>query len=142
MYSQVVEYEWRGVLTGTGEAFVEPRTARVRIGDADVPPGVELGLRHLRVGDEAEVRCDSRFAYGYEGRTKATAGDLMAVPPDTDVTFTLVMKAFGDANPVGAMDDRARVAEAENKRHIGNDFFAHGQFGKGVCGCVCVTTKG
>ena len=44
-YKQAVICTWTGALTETGEVFETCRRKMLRVGDADVPPGLELALR-------------------------------------------------------------------------------------------------
>jgi hypothetical protein len=54
-----------------------------KIGDSDFLPGVELGLRHSKVGEHFVVRCHPKFGYGSSGR--ASINGCPVIPPDVEV---------------------------------------------------------
>ena len=62
-------------------AFVGPRTMTTFVGSGDLVPGLELAVRHMRVGERALVRCSQKFGYGPGGRAGNAAG-TGAVPAD------------------------------------------------------------
>eukprot|EP01048_Picozoa_sp_COSAG05_P007364 COSAG05_NODE_517_length_9060_cov_7.019306_11_plen_254_part_00 len=58
-----------GLVEGNGEQ-VSSSLIEARIGDEDhplVPPGLMLGLKHMRAGEHATLRVDSRFGCGQSG---------------------------------------------------------------------------
>ena len=57
-YKQVVECSFTGRIQGADEVFEEVRHRRVRVGDGDVPPALELALKRMRARERALVRAD------------------------------------------------------------------------------------
>jgi hypothetical protein len=59
------------VLTEDGhdkEPFEKLYNEQFKIGEGDAFPGLELTLRHSRIGDTFEMKCSARFAFGATGR--------------------------------------------------------------------------
>ena len=79
-YKQAVICTWTASLTETGEVFEVGRRKMLRVGDGDVPPGLELCLRQQRDGTQCVCRAEWRFAHG-EGRPASAEQGTMAVPP-------------------------------------------------------------
>jgi hypothetical protein len=59
-----------------------------KIGDGDFLPGVELGLRHSRIGEHFIIRCHNKFAYGTDGRNSVNG--CVVIPPNVSVSLKLV----------------------------------------------------
>ena len=72
---------------------------RFKIGDGDAIPGLELPLRHTRVGDHFLISCSSKFAYGPSGRPVvkpskgSTSSVIPAILPDSDLEFEVTILA-------------------------------------------------
>ncbi len=72
----------------------------------DVKPyylaGLELALRHSRVGDSVRVKCAARFAWGYSGlKEKGVA----IIPPNADVEFDFKVLSHSLIPPPSAQRD-------------------------------------
>ncbi|CAM9995068.1 unnamed protein product [Ectocarpus sp. 6 AP-2014] len=117
--------------TTTGVAFAHRERASARIGDADEIPGVELGLRHMRVGQQCLVRCEARFAYGGLGCPATKAGDT-DLPPDTDIEVRLELLSILPSTPVPDMSPEEICAEGERKKLVGNGHFERTAYKKAL----------
>eukprot|EP01031_Cornospumella_fuschlensis_P030012 gene30012-36248_t len=96
--------------------FEEGDNESFQIGEGDCYPGLELGLRHSRVGETLLIRCSSRFAFGSQGRLydASTMSDKLisdlpfgTVPPDMDVEYEVVVHSHIHPNSLApAMQTR------------------------------------
>jgi len=96
---------------------------------------LELGLRHMSVGEEAEIFSISRLAFGPEGYS-AMASDEKPVPPDTDICFKVWLHQI--LPPVPPDRNRQewveRVKELEWRKINGNDHFKRKKLDR-ACKC-------
>jgi tetratricopeptide (TPR) repeat protein len=122
-YNQWVRYSCVGRRT-SGEILFTQNEFWSKIGDGDVCPGLELGLRSLRLMATADIECEARFAFGSPGRPDAVEGDVL-LPPDTPVSFEVTMLELGSSAVVGNMGCSDRLEEAQKKRTIGNHCFLY-----------------
>ena len=129
-YKQVVECSFTGRIQGADDIFEEVRHRRVRVGDGDVPPALELALKRMRTRERALVRADSRFAYGPQGRPAKKGGTERAVPPNSDLEWTVEVHSLGTAKAAGDMSPAEQLEEAENRKALGNEHFAHAEWAK------------
>ncbi|CAL1131035.1 unnamed protein product [Cladocopium goreaui] len=107
-----------------GEILQRRKNIRYRIGESEAIPGLELALRHMFLGEEADVFCISRFAWGPAG-CKAAEAQEKDVPEDTDVYLNVKLI---DMYPASPEDDSQknwahRVQELEWRRTNGNDHY-------------------
>lgn len=86
------------------EPFEVAENQCYQIGEGDAMPGLELGLRHSKVGETLRIRIASRFAYGEGGRNYDPAaispGDLSlsnvpvgVIPPNMDLEYEVTVRA-------------------------------------------------
>eukprot|EP00434_Breviolum_minutum_P026292 symbB.v1.2.023235.t1/scaffold2113.1/size88989/1 len=73
-------------LSKDGEILQKRKNMRYRIGESEAIPGLELALRHMVLGEEAEVSCISRFAWGPAG-CRAADAEEKDVPADADAAW-------------------------------------------------------
>lgn len=107
-----------------GEILQRRKNIRYRIGESEAIPGLELALRHMFLGEEADVFCISRFAWGPAG-CKAAESQEKDVPANTDVYLNVKLI---DMFPASPEDDSQknwahRVQELEWRRNNGNDHY-------------------
>jgi len=121
-FRQWVEFSWKGRTSEGLEFRTTQAKTWAKLGDGDVCPGLELGLRALKVGERGVVRCSSRFAYGHLGRPAVTDGDT-PLCPDSDVEFHIHIHSLGSSLPIGSMTAPERLEEARLKKGAGNDLF-------------------
>lgn len=103
---------------------------RARIGDTDLIPGLELPLRHSRVGDIFLVRCASKFAYGPVGRPANESGgeSVVAIPPDSDLQYEVVIIAHqGEEDLPPNSRDRV-VFEVSLRKDCGNRWYSYSDY--------------
>uniref|UniRef100_K3WN40 peptidylprolyl isomerase n=1 Tax=Globisporangium ultimum (strain ATCC 200006 / CBS 805.95 / DAOM BR144) TaxID=431595 RepID=K3WN40_GLOUD len=93
----------------------QDQTRKIRIGDGEVMPALELVGKMMRVGEACEVRCDARFAYGDVGL-------------EPKVLPGAAMKLFIELLRVGKkitaeMTSQELIEEANKKKESGNRYF-------------------
>ena len=121
-----------GRLQATGQVFEVAEDTGYRIGDNDTTPALELGLRHMRMGEKGIVRCAAKYGYGPPGRPVVAPGAEVAVPEDAGLEYEIeVVDVLPHFNPKDA-PLLARVAEAELKKRHGNVFFHHLDFNRAI----------
>jgi tetratricopeptide (TPR) repeat protein len=112
-------------------SLMEAKDLLIQLGHGDFP-SLELACRFLSVGDDAIIRCHSKFAHPY-GR-KGSCEDRMDLPPDTEVFYRIRVRSiilFGNAQSVGF-----RLKFAKQLKANGNDAYKYewigenGGFGK------------
>ena len=119
--SIVCSYTCEG--TDTGAVFERCERRTLKIGDADVPPGLELALRRQREGTSCVVDAEWRFAFGEDGRAASREDDTAEIPPRTNVTWRLETHALGLCD--GEASGRDKLHEARTKKDLGNGHFRH-----------------
>lgn len=127
-YKQSVTCSYTAECTKTGEVFEKVEQRTLRIGDADVPPGLELALRRQRAGTRAVIQAEWRFAYGEDGRPASSMDGTKAVEPRTDVTWRLSTLSLGRGE--GESEGRDKLNELREKKDLGNNHFRHSNWRK------------
>ncbi|KAK1946579.1 Peptidyl-prolyl cis-trans isomerase FKBP8 [Phytophthora citrophthora] len=99
----------------SGQKVATDETRKFRIGDGEVMPALELVAKMMHVGEECEVRCDARFAYGDVGLEPFVApGDEMK----------LVVELCQVGKKITAeMSSQELIVEATQKKESGNRYF-------------------
>lgn len=123
-YKQAVIASWEAVLQSNGTIFEVGKRKMLRVGDGDVPPGLELGLRQLRNGTKCVVRANSRFAYGEVGRPASPEEGTLEVPPNADIEWRIEAHRlwYKEADEISPQE---QLIDARNKKELGNEHFHH-----------------
>ena len=124
-YKQAVIASWTAALTDTGEVFEERKRAMLRVGDAEVPPGLELALRQQQNGTKCVCKAMWRFAYGDQGRPASADEGTKAVPPEAAVTWTIETHRLWYKECDDSQTPMEMLLEARNKKELGNGHFHH-----------------
>lgn len=102
----VVKCSLVGFLANSLDIPFEPRNVqRFKIGEGDAIPGLELSLRHAKVGEVFKVKINSRFGFGPQGRPEAKISDGVVsqpVPADMDLVYDVEVLSHiveGDIDP-------------------------------------------
>ncbi|CAN0139081.1 unnamed protein product [Scytosiphon promiscuus] len=130
----LVLFSWKGnilVNDESGETFAQRNRVTARIGDGDEVPGVELGLRHMRVGQTCLVRCESRFGYGGLG-CPATRKEDTDLPPDSDIEVQIELLEVVPTSSAQEMSPEEIIEEGERKKRIGNEHFQRSAYQKAL----------
>ena len=127
-YKQSVTCSYTAECTKTGEVFEKVERRTLRIGDADVPPGLELCLRRQRAGTSAIIKAEWRFAFGEDGRPASSTDGTKAIPSKTDVTWRISTISLGRCE--GEANGRDKLEELRAKKDLGNNHFRHGNWRK------------
>ena len=124
-YKQAVICTWTGALTETGEIFETCKRKMLRVGDADVPPGLELALRQQQDGTKCVCKAEWRFAYGDVGRPASDDEKTKSVPPNAAVTWTIETHRLWYKECDDTMTPGEMLYDARNKKVLGNEHFHH-----------------
>ncbi|GAX12579.1 hypothetical protein FisN_13Lh035 [Fistulifera solaris] len=100
-----------------GPLCQEAKDWLIVIGEKDVLPAVEMGVRFMSVGETALVWSHAKFAHG-PGQRKH--GDY-ELPPNSNVLYQITVRAI--LKPSATTADE--IAIALSKKNIGNDIFAN-----------------
>mmetsp|Transcript_25825 Transcript_25825/g.38152 ORF Transcript_25825/g.38152 Transcript_25825/m.38152 type:complete len:378 (+) Transcript_25825:236-1369(+) len=90
----------------------------VVIGDKDVTPALEMGIRFMREGETGLIFSKSKFAYGSLQRMQ---GDFI-LPSDTDVSYVVKIKKLIKSNQM-LSDPEFQIKVALSKKLIANDSY-------------------
>ena len=96
------------------------------------PPALELGLRHMRKGEKALIRCSSKYAYGPVGRKVVGWGGTVEIPPDAALEYEAEVKELYPQLALKEAPTAARVFECNLKKQHGNRFFHHQDWQRAV----------
>eukprot|EP00658_Telonema_sp_P-2_P014753 TRINITY_DN15630_c0_g1_i2.p1 TRINITY_DN15630_c0_g1~~TRINITY_DN15630_c0_g1_i2.p1 ORF type:complete len:326 (-),score=77.97 TRINITY_DN15630_c0_g1_i2:304-1281(-) len=102
---QSVLVRYTGRVVGEEHAFerTDDQGRRIRIGDEDIPTGLEMCIRLMCQGGRAKARLDARHAYADAGRD--------GVPPGSDVEFDVEVVELGSMTGADdALDSRMGAA--------------------------------
>jgi len=109
---------------GSDVVFQEARNWLVILGDGDVTPGLEMGIRFLRQLDQpGSVKCHSKYAYGPTGR-KASQENI-DVPPDVCVMYQVIVRAVVDSTSEKFHTPQFCMERAKHKKQMGNDIYQY-----------------
>jgi tetratricopeptide (TPR) repeat protein len=90
------------------------------VGEKDVLPALEMGIRFMKVGQRAVVWSHSKFAYGPGSRKH---GDYI-LPPESNVRYEVTVKSVASSDPV-VNEPSFQIKIALSKKAIGNDVYVH-----------------
>eukprot|EP00931_Biecheleriopsis_adriatica_P100999 TRINITY_DN76229_c0_g1_i1.p1 TRINITY_DN76229_c0_g1~~TRINITY_DN76229_c0_g1_i1.p1 ORF type:complete len:472 (-),score=144.03 TRINITY_DN76229_c0_g1_i1:135-1499(-) len=112
------------IRTHDSDVLQKRSRVRYRIGESEAVPALELCLRHMLVGEEAEVSSIHRFAFGPSG-CPAVSPDEKEVPSDADVLMRVTLHEVLPPTPTdrSKQDWTQRVQELEWRKTNGNDNF-------------------
>jgi predicted Holliday junction resolvase-like endonuclease len=89
-----------------GPIFHEAKDWLIVVGDKDVVPALEMGIRFLQEGSKGVVYSHSKFAYGNIVRL---SGDYQ-LPPNSNVVYHVHVKKVVNASEVEIAQSRKRIA--------------------------------
>lgn len=114
------DYEVRLAGDAAAEVLQRRDSMRYRIGEGEAPPAMELCLRHMCSGEEAEVRAISRMAWpnGWSADPSRSEKDI----PAEDVIIRLKLLKCLPREVAGWED---QVVELKWRKESGNDHFKH-----------------
>ncbi|KAL3665734.1 hypothetical protein V7S43_009167 [Phytophthora oleae] len=99
----------------SGQKVATDEARKFRIGDGEVMPALELVAKMMHVGEECEVRCDSRFAYGDVGLEPFVA-------PGDEIKLVVELCQVGK-KITAEMSSQELIVEATQKKESGNRYF-------------------
>ncbi|KAG1692048.1 hypothetical protein DVH05_025857 [Phytophthora capsici] len=99
----------------SGQKVATDETRKFRIGDGEVMPALELVAKMMHVGEECEVRCDARFAYGDVGLEPFVA-------PGDEIKLVVELCQVGK-KITAEMSSQELIVEATQKKESGNRYF-------------------
>lgn len=109
---------------GSDVVFQEARHWLVILGDGDVTPGLEMGIRFLRqLNQPGSVKCYSKYAYGPTGRNASQQN--IEVPPDTCVIYQVIVRAVVDSTSEQFHTPQFCMERAKHKKQMGNDVYQY-----------------
>jgi tetratricopeptide (TPR) repeat protein len=88
------------------------------IGDKDVTPALEMGVRFMREGDTSLVYSNSKYAYGPLGRKQ---GDYV-LPPNSNIMYRVKIKTLVSDGTV-YHSSAFQMEIAKSKKKMGNDVY-------------------
>lgn len=109
-----------------------------KIGESDAFPGLELTLRHAKVGEIFIVRCSSRFGFGPVQRPEIKQADgsiISTLPADSDLKYEVEVYAhvnFAESiDPLSVSPERdIALAESTLRKDCGNRWFSYADFNR------------
>ncbi|XP_055534285.1 peptidyl-prolyl cis-trans isomerase FKBP8 [Wyeomyia smithii] len=91
----------------------------VQIDDVEVVQGLDMALKLMNVGEQAEVVVDARFAYGEQG-LKDEDHPERNVPPNAKIIYTVELLSTKEENDLECKSYAARKEIGNKKRLRGN----------------------
>mmetsp|Transcript_635 Transcript_635/g.1790 ORF Transcript_635/g.1790 Transcript_635/m.1790 type:complete len:409 (-) Transcript_635:62-1288(-) len=104
------------------------KNVRYRIGESEAPPCLELALRYMRAGEEADVYGSPNFAFGPEG-CPAVEEFEEEIPPDAALCLYVVLHEVLEI-PGDELDWNDRIQEVAWRKANGNRHFKRRSFAK------------
>ncbi|KAL7570195.1 hypothetical protein ACA910_020027 [Epithemia clementina (nom. ined.)] len=134
-----------------GPIFQEAENWWVVVGDKDVVPGLEMGIRFGHVGETIAVWSHSKFAYGISTRrhynvsnnnkdgdtasnisgeqggagTPSSSLNYYELPPQSNVRYEVTIKQLVSTQERTENSFHWILTAAESKKNIGNDAYAY-----------------
>mmetsp|Transcript_34465 Transcript_34465/g.79555 ORF Transcript_34465/g.79555 Transcript_34465/m.79555 type:complete len:393 (-) Transcript_34465:107-1285(-) len=106
--------------TEDGPIFQEVKDWLVVVGDKDVTPALEMGIRFMKEGETGLVYSHSKFGYGVYSRTH---GDY-TLPPDSNLLYEVIVTKVV-SSPKEFSSPKFQLEIAQNKKLMGNDCYQH-----------------
>lgn len=135
-FGTIVTCNFKTFVANSTVPLEELENQRFKIGDGDAVPGLELPLRHSRVGDHFLISCSSKFAFGPSGRpeVKPSKGSAIAsfpaILPDTDLVFDVTILAHNteDNYSIGSREHAEFILSV--RKECGNRWFSYGDYSR------------
>jgi tetratricopeptide (TPR) repeat protein len=109
--------------TTNGPIFHQATDWTIVVGDKDVIPALEMGIRFMKEGDHALIYAHSKFAYG--GSMQRIHGSY-ELPIDSKVVYQVHVKKVISEDGTGILASCAFQLElAKSRKAIGNDVYAN-----------------
>lgn len=102
-----------------GTIVEEERDFVVQIDDVEVVQGLDMALKLMNIGEQAEVIVGSRFAYGEHG-LKNEEHPERSVPPNAKMTYTVELVSSKEETDLESKSSAARKEIGNKKRLRGN----------------------
>ncbi|EAT35561.1 AAEL012272-PA [Aedes aegypti] len=102
-----------------GTVVEEEQNCVVQIDDVEVVQGLDMALKLMNVGEQAEVIVSSRFAYGEQG-LKNEDHPERTVPPNEKITYTVELVSTKEETDLESKTYKARKEIGNKKRLRGN----------------------
>ena len=137
-YGAIVKCNLKSYLIGEEHPFEILEGQRFKIGEGDAIPGLELPLRHSRVGDKFIVKSTTKFAYGYTGRPAIKPSslstflpsthppitdDIPAIPPNADLEFHVEVTEHIDEDSLPAGSRERTLLTLALRKECGNRYW-------------------
>ena len=104
----------------TGTIFHNVQNWIILVGDKEVTPALEMGVRFMKEGERAIVYSHSKYAYGPLQRRYGS----YELPPHSNVTYHVHVKSvISSDETIGSASFQLELAK--NKKNIGNDVYAN-----------------
>jgi FKBP-type peptidyl-prolyl cis-trans isomerase len=104
-----------------GPIFHEANGWLLVIGEKDVVPALEMGIRFMRLGETAMIRSHSKYAYGPGQRDWKTSNGKYTLPANALVQYTVTLK---NIVPSAELESRSfKLKLCQSKKLIGNDIY-------------------
>jgi hypothetical protein len=107
-----------------GPIFQEVKDWLVVIGEKDVLPALEMGIRFMKVGQRAVVWSHSKFAYGPSSRKHNSGECEYTLPPDSSVRYEITVKSMASSDRI-VNEPLFQIQLALSKKAIGNDVYVN-----------------
>ncbi|CAK0882282.1 unnamed protein product [Prorocentrum cordatum] len=125
----VCSYEVRAGRDSSGEALQHHRERRIRVGEGEAVPMLEMGLRHMAEGSTCEVVGSSNWAWGPVGLPAAVEGER-DIPPDTDVHMLVTLHRCLPQMDGQELPWSEKVSTVTWRKENGNDHFRRREYQK------------
>jgi len=114
--------------------FMQEKDCLIKLGNGDVPQGLELAIRYLSLGECAIVRCHSKFAHPRGRKNKCDGVESNDLPSSKDVIYRVYLRSIKSIAENQSYTFRLKLAR--QLKSIGNDYYInewigpHGGYGK------------
>lgn len=125
----VCSYEVRAGGDSSGEALQHYREWRIRIGEGEAVPMLEMGLRYMAEGSTCEVVGSSNWAWGPVGLPAAGEGER-DIPPDADVHMLVTLHRCLPQKDGQELPWGEKVSTVTWRKENGNDHFRRREYQK------------
>lgn len=115
--------------------FMQEKDFIMKLGNGDVPQGLELAIRFLSLGACAIVRCHSKYAHPHGRKNNCEGIGSIDLPASKDVIYRVYLRSIKSIAQDQSYTFRLKVAK--QLKSIGNDYYINEWIGpRGGCGKV------
>lgn len=117
---------YSGKVEGTDEVVELGENLAFQLGDLDVAQGLDMAVGLMDVGEQSEISCGPRFAYGSIGLPSKN------IPADATIIYTVELVSVHEETDLEKKSYESRKDIGNKKRERGNFYFERQEYNSSI----------